>query len=200
MPFVARETWTHDFFLLSSPTSSTSPTFHDLGMLIAAGLGKKRVVFDDKHGGFDHIKTVLEKEYPKLKSQNGAFEFLRAERGGASRPLFPIPFSANGYSLPYLRDCIGSGMVYIRPLQSVLSTDPLQEASNSGVQSVTTMCVNCSQKVPINGIRQHIGLCNGGSSTSTDDNDDVTVIEAVDEKPIGSQGKNIQQHITIYNL
>ena len=52
-----------------------------------AGLGRQRVVFDDKNGNFLHLKQTLEQHYPLLKSVNGAFELLRADRGGQNRPL-----------------------------------------------------------------------------------------------------------------
>ena len=53
-------------------------------------LEKRRITFSNKQGDFNHLKTTLEKEYPKLSSQKGAFELLQANRGGATRPLIPI--------------------------------------------------------------------------------------------------------------
>ena len=40
------------------------------------GLGKRKVVFSDKNGSFEHAKTTLEGEYPPLQDLNGAFEIL----------------------------------------------------------------------------------------------------------------------------
>ena len=40
-----RDTWTHDFFLLSSPSDEKTPTMQEMVELFAAGVGKKRVVF-----------------------------------------------------------------------------------------------------------------------------------------------------------
>ena len=119
-PYPVKETWTHDFFLLALTNATKSPNFNEANSLIAAGLGKKRIVFPDKNGDFNHIKQVLEHKFTNLKSQNGAFEFLRADTGGTSRPLFPIPLPVNGFSISYLKDCIGSGMVYIR--QTTITT------------------------------------------------------------------------------
>jgi hypothetical protein len=42
-------------------------------------LGRRRIVFPDKKASFDKVKSVLETEYPKLKSQDGAFELREEE-------------------------------------------------------------------------------------------------------------------------
>jgi len=58
----------------------------------------------------------LEKEYPKLTSHQGAFELLRADRGGPSRPLVPMKQNG-GYSIPYVKDVSSStAAIYIRPM------------------------------------------------------------------------------------
>ena len=88
--------------MLSSPSTDKTPTIKEANSPLYAGLGKRRITFSNKQGDFNHLKTTLEKEYPKLSSQNGAFELLRADRGGAARPLVPIPIAPNGYGIPYL--------------------------------------------------------------------------------------------------
>ena len=88
--YVIKDTWTHDFFLLSSPSTDKTPSIKEANNLLYAGLGKRRITFSNKQGYFNHLKTALEKEYPKLSSQKGAFELLQADRGGATRPLIPI--------------------------------------------------------------------------------------------------------------
>ena len=54
------------------------------------------------------MKHVLENEYEKLKSQDGAFELIRAESFGTSGPLKLILMPNDGYSTPYVRDLVGS--------------------------------------------------------------------------------------------
>ena len=46
-------TWPHDFVCLSSSSRTYTPTSIQTEMLRKAGLGKKRVVFQDKFGGKD---------------------------------------------------------------------------------------------------------------------------------------------------
>ena len=41
-------------------------------VLKEGGLGEKKVVFNNKNGSFQHLKTVLEQEYPLLKDLEGA--------------------------------------------------------------------------------------------------------------------------------
>ena len=171
IPFVIKETWTHDFFLLASPMAAKTPTLTESNALLQAGLGKKHIVFKDKQGSFDHVRETLEKEFPKLKTQNGAFEFMRADRGGASRPLVPIPMQSTGYSIPFLKDALGSGIVYIRPIQSELSLDQDIESSISSSEgAVMTKCINCNESVALCSICDHMLLCNGGSSGKTPTN------------------------------
>ena len=74
--FQPRKSWTHDFCLLSDQSSGVTPPINQLPNLKDAGLGRKRIVFPDKKASFVKVKSVLETEFPKLKSQDGAFEFL----------------------------------------------------------------------------------------------------------------------------
>ena len=106
MPFQVKDTWTHDFFLLASPSTERTPSLRELSALSLTGLGKKRVVFSDKRGDFNQLKATLEKEYPKLQSQKGAFDLLRADRGGASRTLVLIHLPQTGYNIHYLKETV----------------------------------------------------------------------------------------------
>jgi hypothetical protein len=74
-----KKSWTHDFCLLAETNQSRTPSLTRLSAIKEAGLGKKRIVFPDKNAGFAKLKSVLETEYPKLKSQDGAFELMRAQ-------------------------------------------------------------------------------------------------------------------------
>ena len=95
-----KESWTHDFCLLSSTDQGGFPK---------------------QKWNFEHFKDVLESAYGKLKSQDGAFELMGAESGGTSRPLKIILMPSNAYTNPYLKDAVGSNtLVYIRPMKSSL--------------------------------------------------------------------------------
>ena len=111
-----------------------------------AGLGKKKIVFPDKRGDFKKLRATLEKEYPKLTSQRGAFELLRADKGGLSRPLVQIAMEQKGgYSIPYLKDVVSStAEIYIKPMQSKLDLERLVQPSLCDDQ-VKTQCVNCER-------------------------------------------------------
>lgn len=83
-----KESLTHDFCVLSDPEQDKkTPSQESFAALKEAGLGRRRVAFPNENGNFEHFKAVLESEYEKLKSQDGAFEVMRAESGGTSRPL-----------------------------------------------------------------------------------------------------------------
>ncbi|CAB3983110.1 Hypothetical predicted protein [Paramuricea clavata] len=98
-----------------------TPSIKEASNLLYGGLGKRRITFSNKQGDFNHLKTTLEKEYPKLSCQNGPFELLRADRGGATRPLIPIPMAPSGYGIPYLKNAVSDhAIIYVRPIQSEL--------------------------------------------------------------------------------
>ena len=118
-----QESWTHDFCLLSNAEQDKTLSQEGLALLKEAELGKKKVVFPKK-GDFQHFKDVLEREYDKLKSQEAAFELMRAETGGTSRPLRLFSIPSNGYTIPYVKDVEGNNsLIYIRPMKSCLSLD-----------------------------------------------------------------------------
>ncbi|KAK3719590.1 hypothetical protein QZH41_004747 [Actinostola sp. cb2023] len=50
-----------------------TPSMSDADMCLQAGLGKKKVVFQNKRGDFKHLRETLEREYPKLTSQRGCY-------------------------------------------------------------------------------------------------------------------------------
>lgn len=167
MPFFVKDTWTKEFLVLSSPRDDKMPRAECLQVLQAAGLGKKKVVFKDKNGNFDHLKSTLEEHFPKLKSQNGTFELLRADKGGNSRPLINIHMSSTGYTIKQLKEVVpGSTVIYVRPIQSDLDMIVVQ---NEDGEKAYTQCVNCHESVLLVGIKEHADLCNGGNSSSATD-------------------------------
>ena len=145
--FFVKDTWTKEFLVLSSPSDDKTPRADMLQSLQAAGLGKVKVVFKDNNGDFSHLKNTLEEYFPMLKSQNGAFELLRADRGGNTRPLLSIHMPNTGYTTKYLKEAVpGSAVIYVRPIQSDLDISAVKK--EDGVK-VYTQCVNCQEDVPL---------------------------------------------------
>lgn len=58
-------TWTHDFVCLTECGKSWTPTVAQSTMLRKAGLGKKRIIFEDKYGHHDHVRKILEDNFPR---------------------------------------------------------------------------------------------------------------------------------------
>ena len=123
------------------------------------------------------LKPVL--EYPKLKSQGGAFELMRAEGGGNSRPVCLIPMPADGYSVPYLKEVMsGTTMMYIRPIKGSLSLEKAELSTSA--DTPLTECTNCQKQVSILNLRQHYEECKpvtiDVNEKSSILNDDVEVL------------------------
>ena len=100
-----------------------------------------------------------------MSSQNEAFELLRADKGGASKPLIPIPMGdKGGYSIPYLKEIVTSNAaIYIRPMQHKLDLERTSQPSSPNYQ-VKTKCVNCGTEIPIQNLKEHHETCSGGGS------------------------------------
>ena len=126
IPFVPKETWTHDFVILSSTAQLYTPSREESGSLLNAGLGRRKLVCPNKNASHSEFQQFLETEFPRLKA-GGGFELLRAAGGGAGRrKLQVIPPGPEGYNIPYTRGVVGSGVVFVRPLQANLDVSPLQ--------------------------------------------------------------------------
>lgn len=129
-----------------------SREYHDT--LNAAGIGKKRVVFD-KSGNHQYFVKKMEEEFPKLARQQGAIEVLRSSGGGVgTRGLVVIPLESlqDGYSIPSLKTSLGSAVLYVRPLQIDL---PLTIEKSTLADSPMVRCIHCSLEVPLTDLREH---------------------------------------------
>lgn len=91
---------------------------------MSAGLGRRKIVCPNKNASHFEFQKFLEAEFPKLKA-GGGFELIRAVGGGGKRRLQVIPPGPEGYNIPYVRGVVGSGVVFVRPLQASLDTSPL---------------------------------------------------------------------------
>ena len=119
--FRPKETWTHTFICLCESDQLAVPSREEKVILKEAGLGEKKITFE-KYGGYQQLQSSLLKEFPKL-SEGGGFQLLRSS--GARRSLDLIPIPTMGYRIPYLKDCLGQAIGYIRPLQKDLDRSPL---------------------------------------------------------------------------
>jgi hypothetical protein len=87
-----------------------------------AGLGECRFPVDSSATAQD-LCDALEVQYPKLV-EGGGFELLRSEES-CPRELVVIPIPDGGYTVDYLKAIVHNAKLYIRPLQSDLSLEPL---------------------------------------------------------------------------
>ena len=144
--------------LLASPNQDISPSMDELGELREVGLERHKIVFPSKSGDFNPLRETLEKEFTKLKTQDGAFELLRAESGGISRPLKLLSIPSNGYSIPYLKNLAGaSTVIYIRPMKSSISREKLLQVVTALLPF--TECPKSENFVPIFSLTQHVSVC-----------------------------------------
>ena len=168
--FPPKETCTRDFCLLAKTSESQVPSFNRLNDLQLAGLGKKKVTFESKKTDHIGVRNKLELVFPKLKSQGGAFELLKAARGGKSCPLTVIPLSSKGYTIEYIKEFSGSGtLIYVRPMQSNLSMAPIPLDVDG---TVSSECQHCHKSILVNEIRTHIAQCSEVVELSRIDEDD----------------------------
>ena len=141
----------------SSTEDDKTPTLNQLMGLRDCGLGKRKVVFQDKNSDHEKVREVLETTYPKLKTQNGAFELLRAQRGGVSQLLQVIPLSGKGYSIDHLKENVNSNtIIYIQSMQGDLS---MSKVDIPAYTNITSECQHCHQKISLSGLRAHLQIC-----------------------------------------
>ena len=114
--FKPKETWTHTFICLCKSDQLVVPS-RERNVIC----GRKKNYFD-KYGGYQQLQSSLLKEFPKL-SEGGGFQLLRSS--GARRSLDLIPIPTMGYDIPYLKDCLGQAIGYVRLLQKDLDRSPL---------------------------------------------------------------------------
>ncbi len=152
-----KDTWTHEFSLLAR-TDQQTPSVELASSLRDAGLGKKKIVFPNKKASHDEFRKELEKAFPKLASQNGAFELSRSGSGGSCRPLNIIPPSKDGYAIPFLKDILSNAtVIYIRPTPTDLTMEA--EFNCNEAASPLAECINCHLKVPFLTMREHRKAC-----------------------------------------
>ncbi|KAL1249301.1 hypothetical protein QQF64_020306, partial [Cirrhinus molitorella] len=165
-------------YVLSEPTLFTPKGDEDLELL-HAGLGKRLLTVSDS---FKHseIVTLLEKEFPKLKTLQGGWMFYKSKGGGEQRQkLSIIPTDSDGYSTRLLKLVSNNGknMLFVVPLQEQLSTEPLPFDSVEFAKMPQSNCMNCDRKIPLPLLPLHIKEC---KVTETGSVTDVTLLDYED--------------------
>ncbi|XP_043086057.1 uncharacterized protein LOC122332742 isoform X3 [Puntigrus tetrazona] len=145
-------------YVLSKPTLVTPKVDEDL-KLVHAGLGKRLLTVPD---GFKHseIVSLLEEEFPKLKTVQGGWMFYK--RTGERRKLTIIPTDSDGYSTRLLKSVSNNGKntLYVVPLQEQLSTEPLPFDSVEFAKMPQSKCMKCERKIPLPLLPLHVKECN----------------------------------------
>ncbi|KAI7789827.1 uncharacterized protein LOC130549524 [Triplophysa rosa] len=159
--------------------------------LECSGLGEKRIVFPDKYCTSDDFKSVLLKEFPKLK-EGGGFELLRPYGATRTKTLQVIPCPSEGYTPHYLQDTIGlhTATVYVRPLQKDLDRESSEPKCGSGPP---VQCIYCKETFSHAEIQDHVDKCilsakekaaerekNGSSGGQNCDRQDIINVEDSD--------------------
>ena len=116
--------WTHRFVCLAHHDQNIIPTTAwEKDVLISAGLGEKKIVFENADCDASVFKEVLLNSFPKLQDAGG-YQLCKCKSN--SRELEPL--SAIVLSSPRaLQGCSGNSRTYIRPLQSDLDLTRLDE-------------------------------------------------------------------------
>lgn len=116
-----RTTWTITVVCLASHQQRRVPTDSKFKEnLVEAGLGEKKIIIPDLDCGAAEFKDILLTKFPKLKD-GGGFELLRCVANSKSLEVISTTVSR----LPrLLKAVIGSGKVYLRPIQRDLDLKP----------------------------------------------------------------------------
>ena len=113
-------TWKHRFVCLAYCDQTCD---FEKDELVEAGLGEKEVEFGSYDMGFTEIKEVLYEEFPCLR-EGGGFQLLKcAANTRVLEPLSNMVYT----SLKILRQRVGQGRTYIRPLQRNLDLTHIQD-------------------------------------------------------------------------
>ncbi|XP_073706232.1 uncharacterized protein [Garra rufa] len=146
-------------YVLAEPTLFTPKGDEDLE-LVRAGLGKRLLTLPDS---FKHseIVTLLEEEFPKLKTLQGGWMFYKSTGGGGRRKLSIIPTDCDGYSTRLLKSMSNNGknILFVVPLQEQLSIEPLPFDSVEFAKMPQSNCMKCGRKMPLPLLPLHIEEC-----------------------------------------
>lgn len=114
--------WKHRFVCLAYTDQTRIPTSDlEKDELLEAGLGEKEIEFFSQDMSFEDIKDVLYDEFPRLRD-GGGFQLLKGVANSHKlEPLSKMVYT----SLKVLRQRVGQGRTYIRPIQRHLDITPI---------------------------------------------------------------------------
>ena len=98
----------------------------------------------------------------RLKSQDGAFVFAKAESGGCGiRNLAVINCPPCGYDVQYVKSEVRSSCVYIIPLNSDIDESPVTVNDLSTAPAIVAecKCSNCHKTVALTEFQNHKEIC-----------------------------------------
>ncbi|CAB4036525.1 Hypothetical predicted protein, partial [Paramuricea clavata] len=142
------------FFCLASTTQRDVPNNDEKQQLLVAGLGEKKVTLQADSTSSD-VVAALKETYPKL-TDGGGYEFMYAK--ASSRQLSVIDEGENGYTIEFLKQFVGQGRVYIRPIHCDLDLKAMVKAKDQG-EIIEEICNHCMNIFPLNKLREHLYLC-----------------------------------------
>ena len=168
--FIPQCTWTQRFFCFHK-ASLTTPTKRDEEFLQHAGLGLKKIKFDNKNADHNCVIRTLEKNFPGLSSQNGAIALWKCNIGGAGiRNLSRLNLGIAGYSIQCLKSQTKGGIIYITPLQSQLSiTESIIAPATSRNEIIKVECTLCQKKIGLTEFSQHYQCCSDRTNRMVED-------------------------------
>ena len=114
------QSWTVKLVCLSNMDATKVPcSAAERELLVQAGLGEKKVSVPDVTCSAEQFKNILVKTFPKLEGCGG-FELLKCTPN--TKELSSISFQVS-QSPAMLKSVVGSGRLFIRPLQQNLQLD-----------------------------------------------------------------------------
>ncbi len=150
------------FFCLAITTQHDVPNNDEKQQLLVGGLGEKKVTLQADSTSSD-VVSALKETYPKL-ADSGGYEFMYAKAG--SRQLSIIAEGENGYTMEFLKQFVGQGRVYIRPIQCNLDLRAMVKAKDQG-EIIEESCNHCLNIFPMNKLREHLYLCPAKNTATT---------------------------------
>ena len=116
--------WTLKVFCLSSKDATRVPcSFAEREVLVQAGLGEKKATVPDINCSTQEFQSVLTSVFPKLE-HSGGFDLLRCIPNTKDLEVINTVVAQ---SPKLLKSVVGSGRVFIRPIQRSLSMDVDEE-------------------------------------------------------------------------
>eukprot|EP00794_Sanderia_malayensis_P001983 gene1983-2250_t len=159
-----KETWTHDFCCLPFRHQETTPTPKQADLLQKGGLGKTKVVFENKNATHAQVIEKLQETFSQTKPVGG-FTLHRAKTGGQNRPL--ILLSCQWCDIKSLRqEVTGSACIYIHSLQKILNLSLRKQMPQEDTK--TAQCELCKRMVPLKEFASH-EPCSAPESLAVDE-------------------------------